>query len=104
MTKYLEREFRDRLDKILVCIKDSNIEYVRLGIFGSYARGTANGCSDIDVCVVVNEKPPRRVSGVLRCDAEDLGVDIIFVTEKYLNEDTSLFAKNLRRDWRDVDV
>ena len=38
MTKYLEEEFKTRLHKVIECIKSYDIEYLEIGIFGSYAR------------------------------------------------------------------
>lgn len=102
MTKYLEEEFKIRLHNVIECIKSYDIEYLEIGIFGSYAKGEATGRSDIDICLVVTEKPPRQITGALRCDAEELGADVVFVTREYLEGDTT-FAKNLRRDWRSID-
>ena len=100
MTIYLKQEFEDRLQKAISLINESGIDYEKLGIFGSYARGEATGSSDIDICLVVKDKPSRRLSGPLREDCELIGVDVIFVTEYYLKKDTSRFARKLREDWR----
>ena len=93
------KNFKEREEKVLMLIKESGIVYQAAGIFGSYARGEFKGGSDIDFCIVTNERPAREVSGSLREDADILGADIIFVTEEYFKEDTSEFAKNLRRDF-----
>ena len=103
MTKYLENNFKARLHQALNLITDYGVEYQKIGLFGSYARGTCTGSSDIDLCLVVKEKPARKVSGSLREDCELIGVDVVFVTREYLDKDTSRFAEKLRRDWRDVD-
>lgn len=42
MTKYLEEEFKIRLHNVIECIKSYDIEYLEIGIFGSYARGRSN--------------------------------------------------------------
>lgn len=100
MTANLQQSFQDRLNSALALIKEYGIRYNEAGIFGSYARGDFKGTSDIDICLVVDEHPPRRVSGALREDCELLKVDIVFVTPDYLNNSQDRFAKKLRRDYK----
>ncbi len=95
--------FKEREQKVLDLIKESGISYQMAGVFGSYARGEFKSGSDIDFCIVTNERPPRELSGGLREDADLLGADVVFVTEEYFKEDTSEFAKNLRRDFIRLD-
>lgn len=102
MTEYLIEEFEERLKKALALIKAYGINYERIGLFGSYARGDCNGSSDIDLALVVIEKPDRAISGSLREDCELLGVDIVFVTPQFLKNGATRFAKKLRRDWREL--
>lgn len=103
MTENLQLQFDCRLKKAIALIKSYNIEYQQLGIFGSYARGTFNGRSDIDICLVIQEKPSRDISGSLREDCELLGVDVVFVTPEYFHNNNSRFARKLRNDWRCLD-
>ena len=92
--------FEERMQKVLALIAEYNIEFEEIGIFGSYARGDYKITSDIDFCIITPNRPGRRVSGSLREDAELEGGDIIYVTRGYFNNDHSVFAKNLRKDYR----
>ncbi len=102
MTNYLEEAFANRLQRALEIIKNYDIKYETIGLFGSYARGEYNGRSDIDIALVVNNKPDRVISGCLREECESIGVDIVFITPDYLKNDNSRFAIKLRRDWREL--
>lgn len=51
----LESSFKDREQKAIDLIKESDIQYVKIGIFGSYARKEYKTSSDIDICVIVNK-------------------------------------------------
>lgn len=94
------KHFKQRESDILELIKQSGIEYREIGVFGSYARGDFKATSDIDFCIITENRPSLAVSGGLRGDAEILGADIIYVTPKYFETDASPFAKNLRKDYR----
>ena len=94
------KAFEERLKKVLALIAEYHIEYEEIGIFGSYARGDYKITSDIDFCIITEKRPERKVSGSLREDAELVGADIIYVTRDYFKEDASVFAKNLRKDYR----
>lgn len=96
----LKNHFKEREIKVLELIKEAGFFYEEIGVFGSYARGEYKSTSDIDFCIIVEQKPSRRISGPLREEAELLGADIVFVTREYFETDTSLFAQNLRRDYR----
>ena len=101
---YVSDELRDNFERrkqaVLELIGATKLQYVSVGVFGSYARDEYRTSSDIDFCIIVDEKPSRAVIGPLRDDAEEFGAEIIFVTEEYFNKDTSQFAQNLRRDYR----
>lgn len=103
MTEQLQEQFENRLNKAITIIKSYDIMYNKLGVFGSYARGDYCGSSDIDICLIVSEKPNRKISGSLREDCELLGVDVIFVTQGYFDNDDSRFARKLRADWKCLD-
>lgn len=83
MTEILKKSFEDRLQKAVQLISSANFQYLKIGIFGSYARGTATGSSDIDIAIIVNERPDRHISGPLREECEILGVDVVFMTMGY---------------------
>lgn len=92
--------FAERLSKVLHLIKEYDIDYEEIGIFGSYARGDYKITSDIDFCIIANNRPNRVISGSLREDAELLGADIVYVTREYFDKDASVFAENLRKEYR----
>ena len=96
--------FDERLKKITDMIKAAITDYEEFGIFGSYARGDFISTSDIDFCIITNNRPNRRVTGCLREDADILGADIIFITPKFFKTDNSIFAENLRRDYIQLEV
>ena len=96
----LNEMFRKREKRILDMIMESGISYLEIGVFGSYARGEYTEKSDIDFCVIVEEHPDRRVSGLLRSEADELGADIVYVRPEYFHQDESRFARDLRRDYR----
>ena len=43
MTAVLKRAFDERLKEAIALIKSYDIKYERIGVFGSYARGTFKG-------------------------------------------------------------
>ena len=93
------KAFKDRELKALQMILDSGIEFIELGIFGSYARNEYTAISDIDILAIVNEHPPRHVSGNLREDLDTIGVDLIYATQNYFDNSDSLFARKVREDY-----
>lgn len=93
------KAFEEREKKALQVILDSGIKFIELGIFGSYARNEYKATSDIDILVIVEERPSRYVSGNLREDLDMLGVDLIWSSPKYFGESTSLFARKIREDY-----
>ena len=94
--------FRKQLQKAVDLIQDYEIEYEEIGVFGSYARNEYKATSDIDLCIITEQKPDRHISGSLREEAELLHVDIVFVTMDYFEHSTEPFAQQLRRDYRRV--
>lgn len=98
----VENNFKQREREVADLIRSSGIDYVKFGIFGSYARKEYTASSDIDFCIIVNSKPNRCHSGALRESAELLGTDITIVSLDYFNNDNSNFAKQLRRDFIEV--
>lgn len=78
------------------------ISYDEIGIFGSYARDDYKSTSDIDVCIISNVRPNRRITGELREEAELLRVDIVFITPHFFIESQEPLAIQLRKDYRRV--
>lgn len=104
VSESVKRSFENRIQKTLELIYQSGINFIEIGVFGSYARQDYKATSDIDFCVIVEKHPERSVSGNLRMDAKEIGADIVYATPAYFNNDTSHFAKNLRKDYRRIDA
>lgn len=94
--------FEQKLNTALALIKEYGIEFQEIGIFGSYARNDYKATSDIDICIITSNRPERHISGSMRDEAEELGVDIVFVSPQYFQYSDTLFAKNLRKDYRRI--
>lgn len=102
VTKEVEENFNDRLKEVLKLIEEYKIGYEEIGIFGSFARNTYKATSDIDLCIITQERPNRRISGSLREDAELLRVDIVYVTKEYFKHSEEPFARQLRSDYKSL--
>lgn len=97
---YVKDIFAEREKKVIELIKKYNIAFEEIGVFGSYSRGNYKTTSDIDFCVITDNKPDRHISGCLREEAEILGADIIFITRDYFENSNTIFAENVRNDYR----
>lgn len=102
VSESLRESFKSREQQMINKIIDMKIDYISIGLFGSYARNDFTARSDIDMCIIVKELPDRTIKGWLYEEADILGIDLIFVTNNYFNNDTSRFATNLRRDFKEV--
>lgn len=91
--------FADRLAKAVNVIEQSGL-VCSYGLFGSYARGNYRAVSDIDLCIITECEPDRKIRSFLRDELEMLNVDVSFVTYQYFEESNDLFARNLRRDFK----
>lgn len=98
----LERKFNETLEQMMQVIDHSPLEYRTAGVFGSFARGDYTVRSDVDLCVVVDDLPDRYLKGHLYDEAEDLGVDLCFVTTKRFETEDSRFLNNIRKDFKEV--
>lgn len=101
MLPVLRNRFEEQKENVLKLIERYEQEYRLswndIGIFGSYARNEATGCSDIDFCII-GAKPDPQISGSLREDAEMYNADVIFISKDEFLHGDSLLSKNLRRD------
>lgn len=98
----LENKFEKTLAQMMQTIDNSSLQYRCIGIFGSFARGDYTVKSDVDLCIVVDEIPDRYLKGYLYDEAEDLGVDLCFVTTKRFETDDSRFLTNVRKDFKEI--
>ena len=93
------KSFKEREIKALELIIESGIEFIKLGIFGSYARNEYKSTSDIDIIAIVKDHPPRRISGEIREDLEMIEVGLIYSSPDYFSNSQSLFAKCVCKDY-----
>ena len=91
--------FERREKEALELIRDSGINFVELGIFGSYARNEYTATSDIDMLAIVKTHPDRRISGELREILDNIKVDLVYVTPEYFANSTDNFACKVREDY-----
>lgn len=91
--------FTERADKAISIIQQSNIQFLEVGFFGSYARNEYKATSDIDIIVIVEELPSPCDRSDLRFELEDLEVDVHFMPKAYFENDESLFTKCVREDY-----
>lgn len=53
--KRIQKEIKDKILKYIEILKEDGLDIQEVYLFGSYARGTQNQYSDIDVCVISEE-------------------------------------------------
>ena len=92
----------ERLKKCVSKIQEYGLDCDEIGVFGSYARGEYKSTSDIDICVIIKNRPSHRISGTLRDDLEELKADLVWVTPDSFRDSDTAFMSNLRRDYRRI--
>lgn len=97
--RYLKKYFDKRLEDCLSTIREYNLNYQELGIFGSYARGDYTTESDIDFCMVTTDRPDRKLSGELRERLDLMGAELLYVTPNTFNNSEDAIYQNIRRDY-----
>lgn len=102
VSKAVEDNFKKRLESVLRLIQSYHISYLEIGIFGSYARNEYVAASDIDLCIITDHRQGLKVSGSLREEAEELKVDIVWVTPDSFRNSDSNFMTNIRKDYRRI--
>lgn len=102
VSKEVEISFKNRLDKACEIIESSNIEYITIGTFGSYARGTYKSNSDIDIVMVVNELPNRRDRAILRDDLDEINCDITYMLKASFENPWNEFTRVVVRDFKEM--
>lgn len=95
-------KFVNMLTQAFEIVDKSNIDYVKFGVFGSFARNEFNANSDIDFVLVVTEIPQRLDVALLRSKFDDLGCDIALLLEESFNNPQTAFAKNVVRDFKEI--
>ena len=102
VTQNVAEEMAERLKSCLAKIQEYGLDYDEIGVFGSYARGEYKSTSDIDICVIIKNRPSHRISGTLRDDLEELKADLVWVTPDSFRDSDTAFMSNLRRDYRRI--
>ena len=101
MLDILRKQFLDLQDKVMVLIdsyaKEYNLDWPDVCVFGSFARDEATGSSNLNIAIIA-EKPDPAISGSLRCYADCLNTDIVFITKESFLNGTSLLSRTMRRD------
>lgn len=101
MLDILRKQFLEKQDKVMALIdsyaEKYNLDWPDVCVFGSFARDEATGSSDLDIAIIA-EKPDPAISGSLRCDADDLNTDIVFITKESFLNGNSLLSRTMRRD------
>lgn len=103
VSEVVKQDFAKRKNACLSLFRAANIPDARIGIFGSFARGEYKATSDIDFCVITDNRPPRGVVGGLKEDFDMHGADIVFIDNDYFSNDQSDFARQLRRDFKEIE-
>ena len=52
VSETVKNDFKIRLDKVLDLINCYSINFIEVGLFGSYARENYKSTSDIDICII----------------------------------------------------
>lgn len=83
-------------------IKNSGIEYVEFGVFGSFARNDYTCRSDVDFLIIVDKIPNKSDIASLKCDLDSVGCDLAFLLKSTFDCPNSIFSKSAKRDYRRV--
>ena len=102
VSKEVSTAFEERLRKAIITIKSSNIDYINIGIFGSYSRGDYKATSDIDIVVIVNKLPDRNIRATLRDDLDEIGCDVTYMLKSTFENPWNEFSKVVVRDFKEI--
>lgn len=95
----VKEKFQKRLRMFIELLKEYQIEYDEIGIFGSYARGNYKTTSDIDVAIITDNRPDMKTSGSFREEAELLGVDVVYMTRESFEYSNRAFNQRVRKEY-----
>ena len=102
--KDIREKFTDVLYNALNRIKSSNIKYSKVGLFGSFARGSMNLASDIDIVLFYKEKPELYDVSILRCDLDEIGCDLVILPIEAFYNPSSRLEENIKKDFMEVSL
>jgi len=94
---------RQALQKWAIEIKRKNADVVKVGYFGSYARGDWGVGSDLDILVVVEKSHHPRERRAIRFDKEQLPVPadlLVYTLDEWesLSASATKFAEVISRE------
>lgn len=99
--------FTDYVKNRISSIIEYTVQYSQIdtiALFGSYARGTYTMGSDLDILILSENTLDRECRGDIASYCDELNADAIFYTHKQLQNSSSIFTRELRRDsillWR----
>ena len=98
----LQEKLQSDLIRSINIVKESNIEFVEFGIFGSIARNEYDCNSDIDIVIIVNALPDKRDIADLRCRLEESNCDLAVLLKDSFDNPTSMFHKKVKEDYRRI--
>lgn len=102
--KDIREKFTEMLFNALSCIRNSNVKYSKIGLFGSFARGTMSLGSDIDIALFYSEKPELYDVSILRYDLEEIGCDLVVLPIEAFNNPSSKLEENIKKDFMEVSL
>ena len=100
----IKEYFDNKFEQALSIVRRYDLDFYKFGIFGSYSRGDYDASSDIDIVIIFNELPPRRITANLRCDLDDLNVDLAVLLKSSFDNPSSAFTKSVVRDFREINL
>lgn len=100
----VENKFINILMKAFDIIRESEIEYEKFGVFGSFARNEITRNSDIDFVLIVKELPKRMDIAILRDKFDDIGCDIAFILSSSFSNPVTAFEKNVVKDFKEINL
>lgn len=104
---HIREKLDSRYKEGISIIVNSGLNFVEFGVFGSYARDDFGPDSDVDFCIIFksdSDVPSRNECALLRSKLDDVGCDCIGTTLDRFEKDNTAFYKELRRDYRKVEV
>jgi predicted nucleotidyltransferase len=101
--KAIAPKFRKLLKTSMKILYDHDVSYVGLYVFGSVARGDARKDSDIDLCLIVDDKHPSPISVQRKATAliglAGIPADIVAVSSSdFKNDMVSPLLHEIRTD------
>lgn len=98
----LEKRLISAFNTGTLIIRNSNIDYIEFGVFGSFSRNDYTCKSDVDFLIVVNEMPNKSDIASLKCDLDNVGCDLAILCKSTFDHPNSIFSESVKRDYRRI--